>query len=163
MRKQIFGKLFQSLFVALVVLSIAASGAAAEVSLSVNIGPPLIVAPPSAMVMVPGSSVYFAPGLDIDIFFYGGYWWSPRGDRWYRARAYDGPWRGVSRSSVPRAVHRVPGDYRSVYAGERHIPYGQWKKGRGEHRGKGGDKWEHKGRFHGGYEHVRSGHGRGHD
>ena len=136
------------LAIALLTLLIAAP-AAAEVSLSINIGPPIVVAPPAAMVMVPGTGVYFAPGLDVDIFFYGGYWWSPRGDRWYRATGYDGPWRMVRRSSVPRVVYRVPRDYRHVYAGERHIPYGQWKKGGGQ-------------RMHEGREHGR-GHGRDRD
>ncbi|QWV95513.1 hypothetical protein KP004_10200 [Geomonas oryzisoli] len=138
----------RSFLILVALLSIGLSGhtAAAEVSLSINIGPPVVIGAPSAMVMVPGTRVYFAPGFDVDIFFYGGYWWSPRGDRWYRAGDYDGPWRMVSRSSVPRAVYRVPKEYRAMYGKERHIPYGQWKKERGGY-GHGGGR----------------GHGRGHD
>lgn len=143
----------RTFLVLLLLLGLWARDAAADVSLSVNIGPPVVIGAPSAMVMVPGTSVYFAPGFDVDIFFYGGYWWSPRGDRWYRAIDYGGPWRVVARSSVPRPVYRVPGDYRHVYAKERHIPYGQWKKGRGGH----GRHEKHEKRGHGG------GHGRGHD
>lgn len=144
--------------------------AAAEVSVNINLGPPVVVGPPSSVVMVPGSGVYFVPGYDVDIFYYGGYWWSPRGERWYRARDYSGPWRVVSRGSVPRPVYRVPHDYRHVYARERHVPYGQWKKERGghrermereDHRGRDGHhgRDEHKGRDHGGRGHG----GRGHD
>lgn len=143
--------LLRYLVVALLLLGISGRDAAAGVSLSVNIGPPVMVGAPSAMVMVPGTRVYFAPGLDVDIFFYGGYWWSPRGDRWYRSTDYGGPWRMAARGSVPRSVYRVPRDYREVYAQERHIPYGQWKKERGGHGGS--EKREHGGR----------GHGRGHD
>ncbi len=130
----------------LLLLAMSTGNAAAEVNLSINIGPPVVVGPPSAMVMVPGTSVYFAPGFDVDIFFYGGYWWSPRGERWYRASDYGGPWHVVRRASVPRAVYGVPGDYRQVYAREHHIPYGQWKKEHGHGKGHGPGK----------------GHGRGH-
>lgn len=120
--------------------------AGADVSVNINLGPPPIaVAQPPALVLVPGTSVYFVPEVDYDVFYYDGYWWSPRGDRWYRSRAYDGPWRGVSRRVVPPPVYRVPRDYREVYVHERHIPYGQWKK---EHRGHGHDRGEHRG--HGG-------------
>lgn len=131
----------------LLLLGLMAGNVAAEVNLSINIGPPVVVAPPAAMVMVPGTSVYFAPGFDVDIFFYGGYWWSPRGDRWYRSSDYGGPWHMVRRSSVPRAVYRVPGDYRQVYEKEHHIPYGQWKKEHGH--GKHGNKGKGNGRGHG--------------
>jgi hypothetical protein len=107
----------------------------AEVQVNVNLGPPpIVVAAPPELVMVPRSLVYFVPDPDIDIFFYNGYWWSPRGNQWYRSRAYKGPWGVVERRYVPAPVHRVPKDYRVVYEKEKHIPYGQWKKQ--------GKKWE---------------------
>ncbi|HBA55305.1 hypothetical protein [Syntrophorhabdus aromaticivorans] len=103
--------------------------ATAQVQINVNLGPPPIVAAePPTMVLVPHSQVYFVPEPDVDIFFYKGYWWSPRGERWYRSRAYKGPWTIVERRYVPGPVYRVPRDYRVVYERERHIPYGQWKK-----------------------------------
>jgi hypothetical protein len=146
-RFQLPGLLLASLLAAAPVLD-----AVAEVRVNVNLGPPpIVVAEPPEVVMVPGSQVYFVPGVDFDVFFYSGYWWSPRGDRWYRSRAYNGPWRTVSRRIVPPPVHRVPRDYRRVYVRERHVPYGQWKRehgGGGEHRGRGdhGDRGEHRGR-----------------
>ena len=141
--------------------------AAAEVRVNVNLGPPpIVVAQPPEMVMVPGSNVYFVPDVDYDVFFYDGFWWSHRGNRWYRARAYNGPWGVVRRRFVPGPVYGVPRDYRRVYVRERHVPYGQWRRdwdrGRGEHRGRGhderreheehgdrgdrGDRGEHRGR-----------------
>jgi hypothetical protein len=128
--------------------------AAAQVRVNVNLGPPpIVVAAPPEVVMVPGSDVYFVPGLDFDVFFYSGYWWSPRGDRWYRSRAYNGPWRGVSRRVIPPPLIRVPRDYRRAYVRERHIPYREWRghdRGRGE-RGEGRGRGEHGGREeHGG-------------
>ena len=111
------------------------ASARVDVGVSVNIGPPpIVVAEPPEVVLVPRSQVYFVPGVEFDVFFHNGYWWSPRGDRWYRARAYNGPWRIVERRYVPRAVIRVPHDYRHVYGRERHIPYREWRErhGRGE-------------------------------
>jgi hypothetical protein len=106
--------------------------AGAEVSVNINIGPPpIVVAAPPALVMVPQSKVYFVPDPQVDVFFYGGYWWSPRGERWYQARAYKGPWVVMERTRVPRAVIYMPRDYRARYDRERHIPYGQWKKEHG--------------------------------
>ena len=140
--------------------------AAAEVRVNVNIGPPPIaVAAPPAVVLVPGSDVYFVQEVEYDIFFYIGYWWSPRGDRWYRAREYNGPWRLIPRRVVPPPVYRVPRDYRQVYVRERHIPYGQWKKeGRGHDRGEHGGRYEHGERGeHGHGEHGDHGEHRGRD
>lgn len=110
--------------------------ASAEVNVNINLGPPpIVVAEPPEVVMIPGSMVYFVPLPDIDIFFYNGYWWSPRGSQWYRARAYNGPWKVVNKRYIPAPVYRVPKDYRNVYEKEPHIPYGQWKK-QGKHREK---------------------------
>lgn len=124
------------------------SEARAGVSVNINLGLPAVVfAEPPELVPVPGMSVYFAPHPDMDVFFYGGYWWSPRGSRWYRARDYNGPWGAVNRRHVPAQVFRVPHDYRERYGHERHIPYGQWKK---EYSEGHGDRKGHRG-------------GRGHD
>jgi hypothetical protein len=119
--------------VAAVVLAAAGAGAArGEVSVNINLGPPpIVVAEPPAVVLVPESRVYFVPDPHIDVFFYDGYWWSPRGERWYRARAYNGPWVVMERSRVPRSVIYMPRDYRARYERERHVPYGQWKKEHG--------------------------------
>jgi len=115
----------------------------AGVNVNINFGPPTVVmAEPPAMVMIPRTQVYFAPDPQLDIFFYGGYWWSPQGDRWYRAQAYNGPWVFVERRYVPAPVYRVPRDYRAIYKRERHIPYGQWKKEARFHERE--DHWEWK-------------------
>lgn len=110
-----------------------ANTAQAEVNVSINFGPPpIVVSAPPEVVMMPGMGVYFVPGISYDVFFYNGYWWSPRGDRWYRSSQYKGPWGVVQRSYVPGNLIRVPKNYRSVYKKERPIKYGEWKgQGRG--------------------------------
>lgn len=114
--------------------------ALAEVSVNINIGPPpIVVVEPPEIVMMPGLQVYFVPQLEFDVFFYNGYWWSPRGSQWYRARAYNGPWGVIDKRYVPAPVSGVPKDYRNVYGKEKHIPYGQWKK-----QGKQNEKEERK-------------------
>jgi hypothetical protein len=148
--------------------------AGVDVGVNINIGPPPItVAAPPAVVLVPGSQVYFVPGVEFDVFFHNGYWWSPRGNRWYRARYYNGPWGVVDRRYVPPPVRGVPHDYRHVYVKERHIPYGQWKKDRARHermehremreheRREHREMREHERREHRD-EHGGGGHGRGH-
>ena len=87
-----------------------AKEASAEVSVNINLGPPpIVVAEPPEVVMVPGSAVFFVPLPDIDVFFYNGYWWSPRGSHWYRSRAYNGPWGVVDKRYVPAHVFRSRG------------------------------------------------------
>jgi len=115
--------------VAAVPVFIGAGTAGAEVNVNINLGPPpIVVAEPPALVMVPQSQVYFVPDPHVEVFFYSGYWWSPRGEVWYRSRAYKGPWAVVDRARVPRSVMYMPPDYRMRYERERNIPYGQWKK-----------------------------------
>ena len=132
----------------------------AEVRMNVNIGPPPIVAAaPPEVVAVPGSQVYFVPQPGVDVFFYDGFWWSPRGDRWYRASAYNGPWVVIKRRWVPGPVIGVPRDYRERFARERHIPYGEWRREgrhgrRDEHRERREEHRE-RGEERGGHEHDR--------
>ncbi len=154
MRKVLFGVTLPGLLLGAVLAGGVAS-ADVRVGVGINIGPPpIVVAEPPAVVLVPGTSVYFVPGLEFDVFFSNGYWWSPRGDRWYRARAYNGPWRIVDRRYVPGPVIRVPHDYRHVYGRERHIPYREWR----EHRGRGGHgEMRGGGEFHEKREHRERG------
>ena len=119
--------------------------ARAEVSVNINLGPPVVVAEPPHMFLVPRTRVYFSPEPDVDLFFYGGYWWSPRGDRWFRAREHNGPWSVIRRRSVPREVISVPRDYRRRYGREKPIPYGQWRKEHYKGHGKA-ERKERKGR-----------------
>jgi len=132
--------------------------AGVNVGINVNLGPPPIVAAePPEVVLMPNSRLYFVPGLDFDVFFYNGFWWSPRGNHWYRSQVYNGPWRIVERRFVPGPVIHVPRDYRRVYIHERHIPYREWRerpgrgghheiRERGERREEFHDRGEHRGR-----------------
>jgi hypothetical protein len=70
--------------------------------------------------IVPNTSVYVVIGdrHDYDYFRYGVYWYIYRGDHWYRARRYTGPFTVVEAKYVPRAIINVPPRY------WRHHPHG---------------------------------------
>jgi hypothetical protein len=104
--------------------------AGVNVNISVN-GPPLpayVVPAPPHVIPVPGTYVYVAPDLGVDMLFYGGFWYRPYEGRWYQARAYNGPWVYVAPTRVPRAIATLPPGYRGMAHGHDRIPYGQLKK-----------------------------------
>ncbi len=106
------------------------------VNLNINLGPPpVLVSPPPDLVLIPDLGIYFIPGISADVFYFDGWWWAPRGPRWYRADSPRGPWIVTDIRGVPRPLFRVPHDYRAVYGRREHIPYGQWKKDHGDHWG----------------------------
>ncbi len=102
----------------------------AQVSVDIHIGPPppYRIAAPPPVVVIPGTYVYEVPDIDVDILFYGGYWYRPHEGRWFRARSYNGPWVYVANPRVPPAIIELPPDYRRLPPGYRRIPYGQFKK-----------------------------------
>jgi len=81
------------------------------------------------VIFMPDSKVAFLPGLQSDVFFYNNFWWSQRGNQWYRSSNYNGPWETVYQRNVPTPVSRVPKNYRSIYEKQPYIPYPDWAKG----------------------------------
>ncbi len=119
------------LLLCLGVISLALLGypATANGRVEVNIVlPPLVVAAPPEVVVIPGTYVYFAPGIEVDFFFYHGYWYRPYRGYWYRATGYNGPWVYIAPSRVPRPLLSLPPDFRRIPPGHQRIPYGQLKK-----------------------------------
>ncbi len=97
----------------------------AGVNISINIPlPGLVVSAPPALVMVPGTYVYFAPDLDVDVFFYQGYWYRPYGGYWYISADYRGPWGYVAVDRMPLVLLNLSPYYRSVPRGYGRMPYG---------------------------------------
>jgi hypothetical protein len=95
----------------------------AEMNVSIGIGvpvpqvvipapPPVVVHTPPPMVVIPGTYIYFAPDVGVDMFFYHGYWYRPHHGYWYRAKGYNGPWHGIEGGKVPHVVRNVPSDFR---------------------------------------------------
>jgi hypothetical protein len=92
-----------------------ASPAKAGVSVDIGISlPPFMVFPaPPHLVVIPETNVYAVPDVDVDIFFYGGWWWRPWEGRWYRSRSYDSGW--IYYRNVPDFYRRVPQGWRHDY------------------------------------------------
>jgi hypothetical protein len=109
----------------LVILSslcaIAASASFAHASnvgfnIGVNVGipapviaePPVEVVEPPEFVAQPGSGFYVAVGTPYDIFYAGNRYYLCRGDAWYAAPYYNGPWVSVGYRTVPWRLRRYP-------------------------------------------------------
>jgi hypothetical protein len=101
-----------------------ASPAHADVNIGINVGvpapPPVVVAPPQLLV-VPGTSVHYVPGVSFNLFVYGGRYYSFHNGAWFVAATHRGPWTSMAATRVPRPVLGVPHAYFK-------IPPGQAKK-----------------------------------
>ncbi len=109
MKKLLFGAIF---------LALAVSGPVpAMAQVSVHIGfplpPPIVIAAPPEVVLLPSTGVYVAPDLAVDLFFFDGWWWRPWEGRWYRSRTYRSGW--AYYNGVPSFHDRVPSRWRDDY------------------------------------------------
>lgn len=99
-----------------------------NVSIGINIGspppppPPIIVASPPQLVVVPGTPVFYAPGLNVNFFFHKGRYYTFHNNSWFVAGTHNGPWTFVAVEHVPQPILVVPVQYYKV-------PPGHWKKG----------------------------------
>ncbi len=76
--------------------------------------PPLpFDAPPDVIVMPDTNDVYVVPGIDIDLFFWGGWWWRPWGGHWYRSLYYNHGWGYYN--AIPSFYYDVDPGWRRYY------------------------------------------------
>lgn len=146
--------LLASVLCGLLLAAPALAGVSINVGLGIPIPVPVVVVPaPPQVVVIPGTPVYYAPGLNVDVFFYSGYWWTPYQGYWYRSPYYSGPW--AYAPAPPRVFLHLPPHYREMSRVQPHIPYGQfhdhWRDWEGERRNPRWDKggWK-RDRDHGG-------------
>jgi len=122
----------------LVAVLIAPIPAVAQVSISVGVSlPPPIVfqAPPSVIVLPDTPDVYAVPDINVDLFFYNGWWWRLWEGRWYRSHYYDRGWAFFDH--VPKFYFDVDPGWRGYYRDHRwyghpwnyeRVPNGQLQK-----------------------------------
>ena len=122
----------------LVAMLVAPIPAVAQVSISVGVPlPPPIVfqAPPSVIVLPDTPDVYAVPDIDVDLFFYNGWWWRLWEGRWYRSHSYDRGWAFFDH--VPKFYFDVDPGWRGYYGDHKwfghawnyeRIPNGQLQK-----------------------------------
>jgi hypothetical protein len=94
---------------------------AGDVNVGINIGvpgpPPVVIAAPPQVVVVPGSPVYYAPGVDFNLFVYGGRYYRFHEGHWFIATSHGGPWTFVVRDKMPQPVLAVPVSYYKIPPG----------------------------------------------
>jgi hypothetical protein len=119
-------------FIVVVLLAfVLVAPAQAQVHVDIGIHLP---APPQLVVVPEVRAVRYAVSAPVNLFVYGGQYWSFTNGGWYVSNGYNGPWIVVAPQFVPRPVLRVPVRYYRV-------PPGHWKKW---HRGeppRWGNEW----------------------
>ncbi len=110
MKKLFLGILFLALAIAVPIPTMA------QINININIPlPPTIEfsAPPDVVVMPETDGVYVVPDIDVDLFFWNGFWWRRWEGRWYRSPYYDRDW--VYYDAVPRFYFNIDPHWRTYY------------------------------------------------
>src|SRR4030042_2998758 len=68
---------FVTLLLALVIVVPIPTMARVDVGVSIALPRPIVFAAPPEMIVLPETYVYVVPDVDVDIFFYDGWWWRP--------------------------------------------------------------------------------------
>ena len=109
--------LLGTILLALVLVFPVPTMAGVEVRVGIPLPPHIAFGAPPEMVVIPETNVYVVPDLDVDIFFWSGWWWRPWEGRWYRSRNYSSGW-GYYRN-VPSFYREVPSNWRNDYRDQR--------------------------------------------
>ena len=88
MKKLLFGVMFLALAIVVPVPTMAQ----VDIRISFPLPPPIVFSAPPELIVLPDTYVYVAPDIDIDFYFWNGWWWRFWEGRWYRSRYYN---RGV--------------------------------------------------------------------
>lgn len=111
MKKLLFGT------VLLILISVYPFLTTAGVDINISIPlpppPPLPFAAPPEVVVIPETYVYVVPDIDVDVFFYNGWWWRPWKGYWYRSRHYSSGW--IHYQQVPLFYRGIPSGWRNYY------------------------------------------------
>lgn len=95
-------------FVGIVLLGFLGKPATSTAGVDIRIGFPLpfptVALPPPPRIVVPDADVFYAPNVDVNVFFRDGYWYRPHEGRWYRSRGHNGPWHYIKQKRMPREV-----------------------------------------------------------
>jgi hypothetical protein len=110
MKKLLLGVLFLALS------TIFPNPTMAGINISIGISlPPLIAfqAPPEVIVIPDTNYVYAVPDINVDLYFWNGWWWRLWNGRWYRSEYYDRGWGYYN--NVPSFYFDVNPRWRSYY------------------------------------------------
>jgi hypothetical protein len=98
-------------------------GSAVGQDVKINIGlgapplPPVVVTAPPQFVVVPGTSVYYAPEAPANLFVYKGRYYTLVNNVWSTAPTHHGPWVVIQVGKVPSPILAVPVEYYKIPPG----------------------------------------------
>ena len=113
------------------------SAAGPDVTIDIGISaPPVVLTAPPSLVVVPGTSVYYAPDVPANFFFHKGRYYTVVNGNWSMAPAYSGPWSVIQIGQVPLPILSVPVEYYKIPPGhmKKKGPPSWAGKGHGPHR-----------------------------
>ena len=106
--------LLRTMLLALVLVVPIPAMAAVDISIGISLPPPIVFgAPPDVIVMPDTNSVYVVPTIDVDLFFWNGWWWRFWEGRWYRSHYYNRDWGYYN--NVPSFYFDVDPGWRGYY------------------------------------------------
>ncbi len=110
MKKLLLGAILLASAVAVPAPTLAEVG----ISIGISLPPPIVFSSPPEVIVVPDApDVYVVPDVDVDFFFWDGWWWRPWEGRWYRSRYYNRGW--VYYRDVPSFYFSVDPGWRGYY------------------------------------------------
>jgi hypothetical protein len=118
------GRHLRTILFGLIALALSVTpSVAGDVRVGVNISvpapppPPILLPAPPRVVVVPNSPVYYAPGVDFNLFVYGGRYYTFHHGSWFYATSHGGPWVFIAPERVPGPVVAVPAPYYKIPPG----------------------------------------------
>jgi hypothetical protein len=110
MKKLFFGTLLLALVIAVPISTIAG----VNIGVSIALPPPIVFAAPPDVIVIPDTrDVYVVPDIDVDLFFWNGWWWRLWEGRWYRSHYYNRGWGYYNK--VPSFYFDVDPGWRRYY------------------------------------------------
>ncbi|MGD0919613.1 MAG: hypothetical protein ABSB22_24500 [Thermodesulfobacteriota bacterium] len=109
MKKLLFG----TMLLALVITAPTSTMARVDINVSIPLPPSIVFAAPPELIVIPETYVYVAPDIDVDLFFWNGWWWRLWEGRWYRSHYYNRGWRYYN--NVPSFYFDVDPGWRGYY------------------------------------------------
>ena len=124
MKKLFFG----ALLLALVIVVPVPTMARVDVNVSIGLPPPIVFAAPPDVIVLPDTrNVYVVPEIDVDLFFWNGWWWRLWEGRWYRSHYYNRGWGYYN--NIPSFYFDVDPGWRGYYR-DRNWYGHRWNYGR---------------------------------
>src|SRR4030042_446627 len=109
MKKLLFG----TMLLALVIVVPIPTMAQVDIRISFPLPPPIVFVAPPELIVLPDTYVYVAPDIDVDLFFWNGWWWRLWEGRWYRSHYYNRGWGYYN--NVPSFYFDVDPGWRGYY------------------------------------------------